>query len=188
MGVTIHYQGKINELSLIDKVTEELNDISEELDWGKLLINDDKLNIKGILILPPPECEPLSFLFDKTTGVLQHSILLSADDMGEDHYKYNNVKTQFAPIHVHITIIKLLKYLKKNYINDIIVTDEGEYWETEDVELLQSKFDLLKEMIDVVASAFNKTEKIPGESPESLAERIEKILIEIHERNKNKHG
>ena len=76
----------------------------------------------------------------------------------------------------------------KNYINDIIVTDEGEYWETGDVELLQSKFDLLKEMIDVVASAFNKTEKIPGESPESLAERIEKILIEIHERNKNKHG
>ena len=46
----------------------------------------------------------------------------------------------------------------------------------------------MKEMIDVVASAFNKTEKIPGESPESLTERIEKILIEIHERNKNKHG
>lgn len=188
MGITIHYQGKINDVSLIDKVTEDLNDISLELNWGKELIDDDKLNIKGILIFPPPDCEPLSFLFDKTNGVLKHFILLAHDDMGDDHYKYNIVKTQCAPLHVHITIIKLLKYLKKQYINDINVTDEGEYWETENAGLLQSKFDFQKEMIDAVAGAFNKTEKITGESSESLAERVEKILIEIHERNKNKHG
>jgi hypothetical protein len=188
MGITIHYQGKINEVSLINKVTEELKDISEELEWKYHLIDDDKLNIKGIFINPPPDCEPLTFLFDKTTGILKHFILLSFDDMGEDHYRYNNVKTQFAPIHVHITIIKLLKYLKRQYMNDINVTDEGEYWETGDAQLLQSKFDFLEEMIDVVAGSFSKIEKKPGESEESLADRIEKILIEIHERNRNKHG
>jgi len=188
MGITIHYQGSINDVSLIDTVTNELQDITEELNWSDILIDDDKLNIKGILILPPKDCEPLSFLFDKSTGVLKHCIILSFDDMGEDHYRYNHVKTQFAPIQVHITIIKLLKYLKSKYINNISVTDEGDYWETEDAELLQSKFDFLDEMINVVAGAFSKFEKIPGESAHSLADRIERILTEIHERNKNKHG
>jgi len=188
MGITIHYQGKINELSMIDNFIDELSDISCELDWKNHIIDDSKLNIKGILLSPHSGSEPLSFLFDKSTGIIKDRIILAFDDMGDDHYKHNHVKTQFAPINIHITIIKLLKYLKEKYLSDLIVTDEGDYWETENAELLQSKFDFLKEMIDVVAGAFNKTEKIPGESPESLADRIEKILNQIHERNKNKHG
>lgn len=184
MGITIHYQGKINDVSLISKVTGELTDISDELEMEYHLIDDSKLNIKGILINPHKDCELLSFLFDLSTGILKDKIILSFDDMGDDHYKYNHTKTQFAPINVHITIIKLLKYLKDKYISDLVVTDEGEYWDTEDAELLQSKFDFLSEMINFLADELGKTEKIPGESAESLADRIEKILIKVHNRKK----
>lgn len=188
MGITIHYQGKINEISSIDKFINELIDISDELGWKNFIIDDNEINIKGIIISPPSECEPLSFLFDKTTGIIKDRIILAFDDMGDDHYKYNHTKTQFAPIHVHITIIKLLKYLKKKYFSDLVVTDEGDYWDTENAELLQAKFDFLDEMINTVTGALSKTEKIPGESIESLADRIEKVLTQIHERNKNKHS
>lgn len=188
MGITIHYQGKINELSLIDIVTEELKDITNELEWEYRFIDDDKLKIKGIYINPPKNCEALTFLFDKNTGVLKDRIILAFDDMGDDHYKYNHTKTQYAPIQVHITIIKLLRYLKSKYIFDLFVTDEGEYWDTGDANLLQSKFDFLNEMIDIVAGSLSKIENIPNESNESLINRIEKILTEIHQRNKNKHG
>lgn len=188
MGITIHYQGKINELSLIDNFIDELIDISNELEWKNHIIDDKELNIKGIVISPPPESEPLSFLFDKTSGIIKDRIILAFDDMGDDHYEYNHTKTQFAPIHVHITIIKLLKYLKNKYLSDLIVTDEGDYWETENAELLQSKFDFLDEITNAVTGALSNTEKIPGESIDSLADRIEKVLIQIHERNKNKHN
>ncbi len=188
MGITIHYQGKINELSLIDNFIDELTDISNELEWKNHIIDDNELNIKGIMISPPPECELLTFLFDKTTGIIKDRIILAFDDMGDDHYKYNHTKTQFAPINVHITIIKLLKYLQGKYISDLAVTDEGEYWETNNAELLQTKFDFLDEMINLITDSLNKTQKKPGESVESLAERIEKILAEIHERNRNKYG
>ncbi len=188
MGITIHYQGKINEISLIENVTGELKDITEELEWEYFLIDDDKLGIKGIYINPPPNCEALTFLFDKNTGVLKDRIILQFDDMGDDHYKFNHTKTQYAPIQVHITIIKLLRYLKNKYISDLTVTDEGEYWDSEDANLLQSKFDFLNEMLEIVADSLNKIEKIPNESNESLINRIEKILTEIHERNKNKLG
>lgn len=188
MGITIHYQGKINEVSLIDIVTGELKDIAEELEWKYTLIDDDKLNIQGIYMNPPPNCEALTFLFDKNSGILKDRIILAFDDMGDEHYKYNHTKTQYAPIQVHITIIKLLRYLKDKYISDLTVTDEGEYWDTDDENLLQSKFDFLNEMIDIVADSLSKIETIPNESNESLINRIEKILADIHQRNKNKHG
>ena len=41
-----------------------------------------------------------------------------------------SVKTQFDSPDTHIWIIGLLKYLKKRYIANLEVRDEGEYWET----------------------------------------------------------
>ena len=80
MGITIHYQGKINELSLIDNFIDEMKDISVELDWDNQIIHDNKLNIKGILVSPPSESEPLWFLFDKSTGIIKDRII-PADDV-----------------------------------------------------------------------------------------------------------
>lgn len=188
MGITIHYQGKINNTYLIDEFTSEIKDISDELNWKYDLIDDDELNIKGILISPLQDCESLSFLFDKTNGILKDRIILVCNDLGDEHYKYNHTKTQFAPITIHITIIKLLKYLKDKYLSDLIVTDEGDYWETEDAELLLSKFNFLNNMINILTDELGKTEKIPGEPIELLADRIEKVLTEILQKNNNKHG
>lgn len=43
-------------------------------------------------------------------------------------------------------------------------------------------------MINILADELGKTEKIPGEPIELLADRIEKVLTEILQKNKNKHG
>ncbi len=183
MGITIHYQGKINDISLIDKCTQELNDISDEINWNYHIIDDDKLNLKGIYMEPPPNCEALSFLFDKSSGILKDRIILFHDDMGENHYKYNHTKTQYAPIEVHITIIKLLKYLKSKYINDLKVFDEGEYWDTEDPILLRKKFDFLAKMIDKLAGELEKIERDPGDSDLTLLSKIEEVIRKLQENN-----
>lgn len=49
-------------------------------------------------------------------------------------------KTQFADISVHVLIIDLLKQIEP-YFDNLIVEDEGEYWETSDVNLLQQHID-----------------------------------------------
>jgi hypothetical protein len=38
-----------------------------------------------------------------------------------------------------MTVIKLFEYLKKKYINNLEVFDEGSYWETKDEDLLAHK-------------------------------------------------
>ncbi|MCK6692591.1 MAG: hypothetical protein L6Q97_10870 [Thermoanaerobaculia bacterium] len=91
-----------------------------------------------------------------------------------------HVKTQFAGPDVHIALVKLLKYLEKKYLDAVEVTDEGDYWETEDRARLEKNFDTLTHFIKVVGDALeNYQGPMPEDgSPRSLADLIEKILRE----------
>ena len=103
-------------------------------------------------------------MFDET-GRIRSMLLLTQNELTPDDLKafYTNttfVKTQFAPIDVHITIVKLLKYIKKKYFPSLNVSDEGEYWETGDEALLKKNLDLNAYLIKEVKNALEK-EKIP---------------------------
>ena len=74
--------------------------------------------LKVIVLKPHADCEPLSFEF------------------GEDLFFGNSVKTQFAPPEVHVGIINLLKSLQP-FLKELHVFDEGEFWETQDISLLE---------------------------------------------------
>jgi len=137
MGVTIHFEGKLKSQDSFQTVisiakqfaqTNELNfstfqednkllsRVKDEVDW------DYNGSTMGILIKPDENCDPLNIEFDC------------------DYYIQEYCKTQFADISVHILVIDLLRQLEPNF--DILtVFDEGEYWETSDIALLQSHFD-----------------------------------------------
>lgn len=40
----------------------------------------------------------------------------------------------------HLTVLKLLRYLKEKYFSFFELSDEGMYWETQDMEILKSQF------------------------------------------------
>lgn len=188
MGVTIHYQGRINDINLIDEATNELSDVSNELGWKCKIIDDEELILKGAYINPPVNCEALTFLFDKRSGILKNRSIFSGLDLDDEHHNYNSTKTQYAPVEVHITIIKLLKYLKKKYISDLNVFDEGEYWETEDANRLKEKIEFLNEMMDVLEGELKKIPAEKNDTAESIADKIEKIFMKIQKRNRNRNN
>ncbi len=68
MGITIHYQGKLNQSDLTDAFCEELADISKAMEWKYNLINegpDSKpVPLKGIIISPHEKSKLLVFTFD----------------------------------------------------------------------------------------------------------------------------
>jgi hypothetical protein len=142
MGITIHYQGKLNRPDLADEFCEELEDIAKTMDWKYNVINDEPdskpFPVKGIIISPHEKSEPLVFTFDPE-GNLRNAFMLQFLGEEPDLTWYNHTKTQFAPIDVHIAIVKLLKYLQQKYIENLKVTDEGSYWETGDADLLKTK-------------------------------------------------
>ena len=115
---------------------------------------DGHLGLKGIHDLTPEaDAESLSFFFDREGNLRSRWTMVSIlDGTLKPEDAWVSVKTQFASPEVHAWIIGLLKYLKKRYMSDLQVSDEGEYWETGDIRILREKMDLIDEKIEQLAS------------------------------------
>ncbi|MBL7128665.1 MAG: hypothetical protein ISS16_06735 [Ignavibacteria bacterium] len=197
MGITIHFQGKLKNTLLINSFKDELIDISEIMNWECQALDEDwskpataklskkkdgfeivgHLPLKGVHINIHPDSEPLSLYFD-AEGCLTTPILIVLINEGRvsKENSYNSVKTQFAPPDVHISIIKLLKYLKKRYIPNLRVVDEGEYWESDDKEKLIEKMDFLKDKMDMIEGILSSID--PDIISKCSSEQLAKILEE----------
>ena len=75
-----------------------------------------------------------------------------------------------------MAIIRLLRYLKQKYFSVFELNDEGDYWETMDEKVLLSQFAKYDFLLNAVADALSEMKAVPGETPLSLADRIEKML------------
>jgi hypothetical protein len=172
MGLTFHYSGRIRQYEKIDEMVYEVEDICKSLGWKYSVIDDDKL--KGI-VLSPEGSEPLSLTF-VPNGRLCSIISVVVNEPNDPFYYTAFTKTQFAGPDTHIALLKLLRYLRDKYFSEIEVNDEGLYWGTWDKIILLEQFAKYNYALDAVAAAISGMKAEPGESPQSLADRIEKTL------------
>ena len=172
MGLTIHYSGHINNYFLIDDMIKEVEDISKALKWSYTIINDDKL--KGIWFYPEGS-EPVWFTFDPS-GRLCSPASIMVGEKDDPFYYTSFTKTQYAGPDAHMAIIKLLRYLVNKYFSAFELQDEGMYWETMDEKILRNQFSKYESALNALTAALSNMKTIPGETPDSLAERIENEL------------
>ena len=80
-----------------------------------------------------------------------------------------------------LTLIKLLRYLKRKYFKTFEVIDEGNYWETGDADLLKEKMKFLSQKLDAFCQALDDSwlKLEPGDSDLDIIVKIEKILREM---------
>lgn len=190
MGLSVHYWGKIKDYSLIDTMTAEVEDICKTLNWEYQVFDTQKSklqpgttaekytphDVKGISFRPKEsETAFLTFLPD---GTLCCPVKLIYYDTSTNDLMIEviHTKTQFAGADTHIAILKLLHYLKGKYFESFELNDEGYYWEKWDEKVLLSQFARYNFILDKVASALANVKLSPGESAESLADRIEDII------------
>jgi len=199
LGITIHFQGKLKNQLMINSLIDELIDISETMEWKWHSLDEDwskpatarfslnkngieisgTLALKGIQINLHPDCEPLFIYYDREGNLrTPASVALLNEGKIKPGDIYISVKTQFAPPDVHISIVKLLKYLKKQYMHNLKVIDEGNYWNMEDEEDLIKKMDFIKDKIDMVENILLSIdqEDIHHCSPEQLTDILENKL------------
>jgi hypothetical protein len=181
MGLSIHYSGTIKDRSLVPKLGAEMKDICESLGWDYHYFEADaKDSLEGVYFAPE-ECEPL-FLTFTPEGRLLSPIsqitreMLVQNGLDPELIYTISTKTQYAGIDAHVAIIKLLRYISEKYFIHFEMNDEGGYWETNDLELLKSQFAAYERAIQTFVDALQSLERIPGESPDSLASRIEELL------------
>ncbi|MCK4407942.1 MAG: hypothetical protein KAV44_09720 [Bacteroidales bacterium] len=191
MGITIHYKGKIDDVEMIDNLICEISDICNDMGWDSIIIKKEKNDInhppiKGIIFTIHKGCDVVGFIFDDN-GFLRAPISIQYYDESDKYQLIVSVKTQFSSPDIHVVLIKLLKYIKTKYISNLEVTDEGEYLETSDMERLKYLFDFLDNKINMFRDILDGNKEIfsKSDSPELIADKIEKLLIKYMSNNKS---
>ena len=171
MGLSVHYHGEIKNMDLIPELTEEVKNICEVFGWTFHLF-DDK-DFQGICF-NPPEGEPVFLTFNNTPHIASPVLWQLKMETAPV-----SVKTQFAGIEAHIALIKLLKYLSNRYFKIFELSDEGNYWETGDAEVLKKQFAAYNYALDTICNALKDLKPIPGETASSLADRLEQFFRDL---------
>jgi len=182
MGLTIHYRGGIDRIEQIQPFADELEDIAESMGWMSQRINDDETDpdFYGIIVNPKGDCEPLCFLFDRRGRMRNLADLITNQIEPTEYSEYCATKTQFTSVETHIWIVGLLRYLKKHYLSDLIVSDEGEFWETENRETLIEKKNFLQSKINQLKGALEATEaETEPRSIDEMVAHIERIFRKL---------
>ena len=133
MGVTVHFEGKLRGEKALADLLRCAEGIAEAKTWLTERVENDEATLlrvwddgkawdykgptRGIILYIHEDCDPVRFEFDL------------------ELYVQEFVKTQFAGVPAHLELIKLLKDLRE-FFEVLKVEDEGEYWETEDEDLL----------------------------------------------------
>ena len=201
MGVSIHYRGRLDDISMLSDLINELSDIANSMGWEQTQLDDDwseppdaclhhtstgahiqgNLGLKGIEISPGSGGEPLSFYFN-CDGELRSvmGMLLILEGTVSPANAWTSVKTQFVSPDVHVWMIGLLKYLQKRYISNLEVSDEGEYWETGKLDTLYQRRQLIDDKIEQLSGALssNQLGDIKNMTPEQIATKIEQLLLD----------
>lgn len=195
MGLSFHYNGRFNTKTSLKAMIEEVKDIAEIYKWPYHIFDDEfpakslgktpyNQNIYGICFTPPG-CETVDVCFlsnGRMSSAMHLKFYGNTTNKEEAEYLYMlSVKTQYAGIETHKIIIHLLKYISGKYLLDFNVSDEGEYWETGDEELLQEIFTRYTNLIEGFTSSLENYPMKPGESFETYFMRL---LQQLHKKNK----
>ncbi len=133
MGVTVHFKGKLRSSDAVEDIGQQAQQLAFELGTTSNSINEQNVTrlrvrdneepwdyvgaVRGFRVPLHEDAEPLLLEFD------------------DELYVQEYAKTQFAPITVHIKLVEFLRKIQP-YFTELIVNDEGEYWETNDAAIL----------------------------------------------------
>ena len=200
MGVSIHYRGKMADISTVDVLCDEMALVADKMDWTCTRLDDDwskptdatievtekgsqitgHLALKGIAFSIHPRCESLRFFFD-ACGTLCDPVSMALINEGalKPEDDWIAVKTQFAGPETHVWIVGLLKYIQEHYLPGLEVRDEGEFWATGNHKTLKEKMNLINDKIDVISSELSRVtgshlEKL---SADDLVSMIEALIL-----------
>jgi hypothetical protein len=200
MGVSIHYRGKMADISKIEVLCDELALVAEKMGWTCTRLDEDwskpadatievtekgsqitgHLSLKGIAFSIHPKCESLRFFFDAAGNLCDPVSMISINQgvlKSED--VWIAVKTQFAGPETHVWVVGLLKYIQEHYLPGLEVRDEGEFWETGNHETLKEKMNLINEKIDEISSELSRVtgNQLGKLSADDLVSMIEGLIL-----------
>jgi hypothetical protein len=187
MGVTIHYRGQLPHLERIEDFEDRVIDLVLALGgnvqlWRSADDQDPSRMVRGLTVDLAPGQESTSLLISPEGWFVNVFEIEDAEKGLLPEQPWCSVKTQFGPIEGHVALVELLDAIKRHFVPDLEVLDEGGYWEHRDLAGLRQKFGFVQQAIDGLTQAIENDRLSPeaAEDPAILATRVERLARRVH--------
>ena len=179
MGITISYRGSLKDLHRVEDFEDRVLDLALELGgqariWRTSDDTDPKRVVRGVMLNLYPGQETTSLLIAPEGWLINLCDIEEAEKGQLAEPPWCFVKTQFG---VNLALVEMLAVLKKEFLPDLEVHDEGEYWETHNLATLTAKMGQVQAAIDGMAEGLSRygLSREAAEDQEILIARIERI-------------
>ncbi len=159
MSTTVHYFGKIKSQEAIREIQDEFREIAQVIGWSHEMVDHvftqegeipgTRLSLRGIRVTLNKSTSPLQLSFDKD-GYLSHIYYekAPAEMPGQRptgatrqllHQVHTSTSIRTGDSATHVSVVKLLDYVKKRYVPNLEVIDNTGYWYSRDESVLSAK-------------------------------------------------
>jgi hypothetical protein len=187
MGVTIAYRGRFPDLTRIEDFEDRLFDFALEMGgmariWRTWADDNPERMVRGIILDLAPGQESTSLLISPEGWLIGLAEIEDAEEGRLDEPPWCFVKTQFGPVEGHVALVEMFTALKRDFLPDLEVSDEGGYWETRDLAELTRRQSFLKAAIDGLAEGLSRygLSHEAAEDPEILLRHVERVAAQVH--------
>jgi hypothetical protein len=135
MGITIHYRGRVNPKIRMKEFYILTSLICKEKGWA--ITGMDETDGPAMLVQKDGEIPYTGKLVSFTIETHENCEPLQFQITSEGYFN-NWCKTQFAPPEVHIGIVDLFAQVKIK-LSELVIQDEGGFWESRDRDALEDR-------------------------------------------------
>jgi hypothetical protein len=187
MGITIAYRGRFADLTRIEDFEDRLVDFALEIRglvriWRSRADGDPERMIRGVILDLAPGQESTSLLLSPEGWLIGLTDIQDAEDGLLKEPPWCFIKTQCGPVEGHVALVEMLAALKREFLPDLEVSDEGGYWETRDLAELVRLRSLTQGAIDGLAEGLTRhgLSREAAEDPNILLRHIERVAAQVH--------
>lgn len=183
MGVTIHYRGGLNDINRVEDFEDRVLDFALAIGasariWRSVSDQRSDRIVRGVIVELAPGQESTSLLISPEGWLVNLFEIEAAENGVLGESCWCSVKTQFGPLQGHVALVELLDAVKREFMANLEVEDEGGYWRNRDLGELSQKARFSSQAVDALADGLDRhpLSDEAAQDPEILASRVERIV------------
>jgi hypothetical protein len=187
MGITIAYRGRLADLTRIEDFEDRLLDFALEVGglaqvWRSQSDEGPPRLVRGIILNLAPGQETASLLVSPEGWLINLTDIEDAECGRLTEAPWCFVKTQFGPLEGHVALVEMFAALRREFLPELEVRDDGGYYPTRDLAELVRRRSLIQQGIDGLVEGLRR-HGLSGEAaedPDILLRHIERIAAQAH--------
>jgi hypothetical protein len=186
MGVSVAYRGRFADPGRIEDFEDRLLDLALEIGglariWRSYAEDDPRRMVRGVILDLAPGQESTSMLISPEGWLIGLCDIKDAEQGRLEERPWCATLTQHGPVEGHVALVEMLTAVKREFMPDLEVTDEGGYWERRDLaELIRRRAAAQNQMPAIIEGLQPHGRRHEAaEDREILQGRVERVCAQV---------